>query len=138
MTFAARRPWASVAGSAAGYALDGFDFLILSFIMPAWCTNALGILILCSVQNFCYYGVMIWLPNDLATHFGYTLTRTGLWTAMTVLGMAAGMVAFGQVADRIGRRTAFRIWMLGAATMAIVYSLMTTPRARSWGSSSMA
>ncbi|MBB2206280.1 MFS transporter [Gluconacetobacter takamatsuzukensis] len=89
--------------------------------------NALGILILCSVQNFCYYGVMIWLPNDLATRFGYSLTRTGLWTAMTVLGMAAGMLAFGQVADRVGRRTAFRVWMLGAATMVIVYSRMTTP-----------
>ncbi|MFS3135195.1 MFS transporter [Gluconacetobacter sacchari] len=89
--------------------------------------TALGILILCSVQNFCYYGVMIWLPNYLAGHFGYSLTRTGLWTAATVLGMAAGIAAFGHMADRVGRKIAFRTWMGGAAIMVVVYSLMTSP-----------
>ncbi|GAA4498884.1 MFS transporter [Gluconacetobacter tumulicola] len=89
--------------------------------------TALGILVLCSVQNFCYYGVMIWLPNYLAGHFGYTLTRTGLWTATTVLGMAAGIASFGHVADRLGQKIAFRTWMCGAAIMVVVYSQMTTP-----------
>ena len=48
-------------------------------------------LILCSVQNFGYYGLMIWLPSYLSTHFGYTLTQSALWTAVTVLGMAFGI-----------------------------------------------
>ena len=30
----------------------------------------IGMVILCSVQNFGYYGVMIWLPNYLSTRFG--------------------------------------------------------------------
>jgi MFS family permease len=35
---------------------------------------SLGMIILCGVQNFGYYGVMIWLPNYLSTRFGYSLT----------------------------------------------------------------
>jgi MFS family permease len=31
---------------------------------------SLGMVILCSVQNFGYYGIMIWLPNYLSTRFG--------------------------------------------------------------------
>src|ERR1700691_1176419 len=52
---------------------------------------SLGMLILCSVQNFGYYGLMIWLPSYLSTRFGYTLTQSALWTAVTVLGMACGI-----------------------------------------------
>jgi MFS family permease len=50
---------------------------------------SIGMLILCSVQNFGYYGLMIWLPSYLSTRFGYTLTQSALWTAVTVLGMAS-------------------------------------------------
>jgi MFS family permease len=57
---------------------------------------SLGMLILCSVQNFGYYGLMIWLPSYLSTRFGYTLTQSALWTAVTVLGMAFGILVFGQ------------------------------------------
>ncbi len=42
---------------------------------------SLGMVILCSVQNFGYYGVMIWLPNYLASRFGYGLTRSAVWTS---------------------------------------------------------
>src|ERR1043166_8399180 len=31
-----------------------------------------GMLILCAVQNFGYYGLMIWLPSYLSSRFGYT------------------------------------------------------------------
>jgi MFS family permease len=86
---------------------------------------SLGMVILCSVQNFGYYGVMIWLPNYLAGKFGYGLTQSAIWTAVTILGMAAGIFAFGQIADRIGRRPAFLGYMLGAAVMVVVYSRLT-------------
>ncbi|HEV7408408.1 MAG TPA: MFS transporter, partial [Bradyrhizobium sp.] len=55
-----------------------------------------AMLILCSVQNFGYYGLMIWLPSYLSTRFGYTLTQSAVWTAVTVLGMALGIWIFGQ------------------------------------------
>jgi MFS family permease len=88
---------------------------------------SLGVAILCSVQNFGYYGVMIWLPNYLATRFGLALTQTALWTIATIVGMSAGLLVFGQVADRVGRRAAFFIYMAGAAIMVLIYSRITDP-----------
>jgi MFS family permease len=97
-------------------------------VKDAATTNiSLGMLILCSVQNFGYYGLMIWLPSYLSTHFGYTLTQSALWTAVTVLGMAFGIVVFGQFADRIGRRPALFTFQVGAFIMVLVYSQLTTP-----------
>jgi MFS family permease len=77
------------------------------------------------VQNFGYYGLMIWLPSYLSTRFGYTLTQSALWTAVTVLGMACGIWIFGQFADRVGRRPAFFTFQAGAFIMVLVYSQLT-------------
>lgn len=90
---------------------------------------SLGMAILCGVQNFGYYGVMIWLPNYLATRFHYGLTQSALWTSVTIIGMGIGIYCFGEIADRIGRRPAFLSYMLGAAIMVVVYSQLTTPGA---------
>ncbi len=90
---------------------------------------SLGMVILCGVQNFGYYGVMIRLPNYLGTRFHFGLTRSATWSAVTISGMAIGIFAFGQAADRIGRRPAFLSWMLGAAIMVVVYSRLTDPMA---------
>ncbi len=86
-----------------------------------------GMLILCAVQNFGYYGLMIWLPSYLSTQFGYTLTQSALWTAVTVLGMALGILVFGHFADRVGRRPALFTFQAGAFIMVLVYSQLTTP-----------
>jgi MFS family permease len=88
---------------------------------------SLGMIILCSVQNFGYYGVMIWLPNYLSTRFGFALTQSATWTCVTLAGMALGIFMFGHIADRIGRRPAFFSYMLGAAVMVLIYSRLTDP-----------
>jgi MFS family permease len=88
---------------------------------------SIGMAILCSVQNFGYYGVMIWLPNYLSTRFGLALTQTAIWTTATIAGMAIGIFVFGQFADRVGRRAAFFTYMTGAAIMVLVYSRLTDP-----------
>jgi MFS family permease len=88
---------------------------------------SLGMIILCSVQNFGYYGVMIWLPSYLSSRFGFGLTQSAAWTTVTIAGMAVGIFMFGHIADRIGRRPAFFIYMLGAAVMVVVYSRLTDP-----------
>jgi MFS family permease len=88
-----------------------------------------GMIILCSVQNFGYYGVMIWLPGYLSSRFGFGLTQSATWTVVTILGMAVGIYGFGQAADRFGRRPSFIAWMLGAAVMVVVYSRLTDPMA---------
>jgi MFS family permease len=90
---------------------------------------SIGMVILCSVQNFGYYGVMIWLPNYLSSRFGFGLAQSATWTAVTIAGMAVGIFVFGHVADRLGRRPAFITYMLGAAIMVVIYSKLTDPTA---------
>ncbi len=84
--------------------------------------NSLVLLILCSVQNFGYYGVMIFLPSYLANEFGFTLTKSALWTSVTVAGMTVGALVFGSAADRFGRRPAFLAYQLGAFSMVLIYA----------------
>jgi MFS family permease len=72
---------------------------------------------------------MIWLPNYLASRFGFGLAQSATWTAVTIAGMAVGIFLFGHAADRIGRRPAFITYMLGAAIMVMVYSRLTDPTA---------
>jgi MFS family permease len=92
----------------------------------------LGIIILCVVQNFGYYGIMIWMPSYLAKTLGFSLIKSGVWTAMTVLGMVCGLWAFGQLADRIGRRPVFILFQTGAAIMVFLYSRVTDPSKLLW------
>jgi benzoate transport len=101
----------------------------LRLLVKDWDTTklSLGMVILCSVQNFGYYGVMIWLPNYLSTRFGFALTQSAVWTSVTIAGMAVGIFAFGNIADRIGRRPTFITYMLGAAIMVVVYSRLVDP-----------
>ena len=86
---------------------------------------SLGVVVLTSVQNFGYYGIMIWMPNFLSKQLGFSLTKSGLWTAVTVCGMMAGIWIFGRLADRIGRKPSFLLFQLGAVISIITYSQLT-------------
>jgi benzoate transport len=94
--------------------------------------TTLGIAILCSVQNFAYYGLMVWLPSYLAKSLGFSLTKSGLWTGVTVLGMACGIWACGQLADRLGRKPGFLLFQVGAVIMVFLYSRITEPGMLLW------
>jgi MFS family permease len=66
-----------------------------------------------------YWGLMTWLPSFLATPVeqggaGLTITRSALWMILVQTGAFAGYVTFGLIADRIGRRPAFTLFMIGA------------------------
>src|SRR5215831_8871894 len=71
--------------------------------------TTLGIAILCSLQNFGYYGIMIWMPSYLAKGLGFSLTQSAMWTSTIVVGMAFGIWTFGQLADRIGRQASLHL-----------------------------
>lgn len=83
---------------------------------------SLGVMVLTSVQNFGYYGLMIWMPSYLSKKFGFSLMASGTWTAVTVLGMACGIWLFGQLADRFGRKKIFLVYQTGAAIMVVTYA----------------
>jgi len=88
---------------------------------------SLGIFILCSVQNFGYYGLMIWMPSYLSSNFGFSLTKSGLWTAVTVVGMTFGIWLFGVLADRFARWKIFLLYQFGAVVMVVVYAQLRDP-----------
>jgi len=94
--------------------------------------TSLGIVILCSVQNFGYYGMMIWMPTYLSTKLGFSLTKSAMWTSVTIIGMAFGIWAFGQLADRIGRKPSFLIFQIGAFAMVLIYSQLSDPFLLLW------
>jgi MFS family permease len=107
------------------------SFLLL--VKDGWTIRtSLGIAVLCSVQNLGYYSVMTWMPTYLATSLGFTLTRSAMWTSVTVLGMVVGMWVFGQLADRIGRKPMFILFQAGAMIMVFVYSRLTDPTMLLW------
>lgn len=93
---------------------------------------SLGIIVLCSVQNFGYYGIMIWMPSFLSKQLGFALTKSAMWTSVTILGMMAGIWVFGQLADRIGRKPSFLIFQAGAVATVLLYSQLTDPVHMLW------
>ncbi|MGC7560701.1 MFS transporter [Pasteurella sp. PK-2025] len=88
-----------------------------------------GIVVLTSVQNFGYYGIMIWMPNFLSKQLGFSLTKSGVWTAVTICGMMFGIWLFGQLADRIGRKPSFLLFQAGAVISIFTYSQLSDPSA---------
>ena len=106
--------------------LESFKLLVKD---KATTKVSLGVVVLTSVQNFGYYGIMIWMPNFLSKQLGFSLTKSGLWTAVTVCGMMAGIWIFGRLADRIGRKPSFLLFQFGAVISIITYSQLTDPTA---------
>ncbi|WP_207761554.1 MFS transporter [Bifidobacterium felsineum] len=99
------------------------------FSTPERVRFSIAIIILCTVQNCGYFGIMTWLPSYLNTELNLSLTSTGIWTAVTVLGMMLGISVFGFLADHLGRRPAFWIFQIGAAIMVVIYSQLKDPTA---------
>ena len=74
-----------------------------------------------------YWGVTSWLPAFLATPVaqggaGLTVTRSASWLIVLQLGAFAGYISFGWIADRIGRRPAFTLFMVGATAVVPVFA----------------
>jgi MFS family permease len=99
--------------------------------------TTLGVVILCSVQNFGYYGMMTWMPTYLETSLRFSLTKSAAWTSITVLGMAFGIWMFGQLADQIGRKPIFLSFQVGAVIMVLLHSQLTDPGMLLWAGAVM-
>lgn len=96
-----------------------------------------GITVLTSVQNLGYYGIMIWMPTFLSKHLGFGLTKSAMWTSVTILGMMSGIWLFGQISDRIGRKPSFILFQIGAVIMVLCYSQLSDPDMMLWAGALM-
>jgi MFS family permease len=90
--------------------------------------RTLRIILLGGAVQFGYWGVFFWLPPFLARPVeqgGAGLGIGSLWWIIPVqLGAYLGYLTFGFIADRVGRRTTFVLFMVGAATMVLLYGQM--------------
>jgi MFS family permease len=74
-----------------------------------------------------YWGVTSWLPAFLASPVaeggaGLTLTKSLSWLFVLQIGAFFGYISFGWIADRIGRRPAFTLFMIGATIMVPLFA----------------
>lgn len=83
--------------------------------------------VMTSVQNFGYYGIMIWLPTILMQKHNLTLNKTTTWMVVTVIGMVIGIYLFGIFADRVGRRPAYITFYICSAAAVWGYSVLKDP-----------
>lgn len=83
--------------------------------------TTLGLTVMTSVQNFGFYGIMIWLPTMLAKQLHFPFNKSLTWTLVTILGMMVGIVVFGQLADRWGRRPTYLVFQLGSAVIIWIF-----------------
>ena len=74
-----------------------------------------------------YWGVTSWLPAFLASPVeqggaGLTMTKSAAWLIVLQLGAFLGYVSFGWIADKIGRRPAFTLFMIGATAVVPIFA----------------
>jgi MFS family permease len=74
-----------------------------------------------------YWGITSWLPSFLATPIaeggaGLTVTSSARWLIVLQVGAFFGYLSFGWIADRIGRRPAFTLFMIGAAAVVPLFA----------------
>jgi predicted MFS family arabinose efflux permease len=83
---------------------------------------------LCCCLLFGYWGVFTWLPAYLSTPVerggaGLSIVRSSAWILPMQVGAFLGYVSFGFLADRLGRRPAFLLFVLSTAVLVPIYGL---------------
>lgn len=103
------------------------------FSSPSKTVTTLSLTVMTSVQNFGYYGIMVWLPMILLKEHGLTTKSMSGWMIVTVIGMIAGIYVFGYLCDRLGRKIPYLIFYICAAAMVYIYVNLGTPVALLFG-----
>jgi MFS family permease len=96
---------------------------------PSLIKRTLLIIALGSAVQFANWGLFFWLPAFLARPVAQGGAGMGVvgslpWIIPVQLGAYAGYLTFGFIADRIGRRQAFVLYMIAAAILVPLYGQM--------------
>jgi MFS family permease len=83
---------------------------------------------LCCCLLFGYWGLFTWIPTYLSTPIahggaGLSIVKSSGWLLPMQAGAFFGYILFGYFADRLGRRTAFLIFVLTTAALIPIYGL---------------
>ena len=82
--------------------------------------------LLASTVLFAYWGLFTWIPGFLSAPAdkggaGLTIVKSSGYVIPMQLGAFAGYVLFGWLADKIGRRPAFVLYVIAAAILTPIY-----------------
>jgi MFS family permease len=92
-------------------------------------TRTLLVILLGASVQFAYWGIFFWLPAFLARPVAQGGAGMGVvgslgWIIPVQIGAYLGYLTFGFIADRLGRRRTFILFMLCAAVLVPVYGQM--------------
>lgn len=79
-----------------------------------------------------YYGVTTWLPSYLETERYLDPQTVGQYMTWLNLGMFVGYLVFGWIADKVGKRFALCLSLLGAGVLMPIYGLVTDQTTLLW------
>jgi MFS family permease len=87
------------------------------------------IILLGTAVQFAYWGIFFWLPAFLARPVsqggaGMGVVGSLAWIIPVQIGAYLGYLTFGFIADRLGRRRTFILFMLAAAVLVPIYGQM--------------
>lgn len=93
---------------------------------PRWRKTFLTATVMVACVMFGVWGFFTWLPSFLATPVekggaGLTFFKSIHWTIALQTGAFAGYISFGWVADWLGRKRTYAIYVVLAAALAPVY-----------------
>ena len=96
---------------------------------PTLIGRTILIILLGSAVQFAYWGIFFWLPAFLSRPIAQGGAGMGVvgslgWLIPVQIGAYLGYLTFGFIADRLGRRRTFILFMLGAATLVPIYGQM--------------
>ncbi|MGH9253211.1 MAG: MFS transporter [Vicinamibacterales bacterium] len=96
---------------------------------PGLRRRTLLIILLGSAVQFAYWGIFFWLPAFLARPVSQGGAGMGVvgslgWIVPVQIGAYLGYLTFGFIADRLGRRRTFILFMLAAALLVPIYGQM--------------
>lgn len=98
--------------------------------------GTLRITILASLVATCafvgYYGANTWLPSYLETERGLDPQTVGQFMTWLNLGMFAGYIVFGWLADVIGKKNALLLSMFGSGVLMPLYGIVTDQSVLLW------
>jgi MFS family permease len=99
----------------------------LDIFAPALLRRTIIATLLAASVLIAFWGVVSWLPAFLATPVsaggaGLTMTKSARWIILLQIGAFLGYITFGWIADRIGRRPAFTLFMIGATAVVPLFA----------------
>jgi MFS family permease len=102
------------------------DFGFLQIFAPELLRFTLVSTLVSTFVMFGYWGLFTWMPGFLAMSpekggAGLGIARAPIWIIPVMVGAFFGYVTFGFIADRLGRRPTFAIYLLASAALVWVF-----------------